>query len=447
MGSVFYRRLTQSKLRQFARHIKILPYASSSSLLNPTVSKPCISDNPLFYLPGFGSQVRFFAAPVQANGNAKKAEQGSGGPRLNEHIQADVIRLVVGEEHFVMSKSEALQRARKLELDLVEVQHSSSPPVCKIMDYHKERYKQVLREKERIKIKSKEVKTLRSDTKEVKFSPKTEAKDLKMKADRVIKFMDKGYRVKCTATDSEGRNLDAVFSGLIALIDDAAYIECDPTVGRGKESYIMVRHVKFGPPKSGVKKKAEDKKKPEKASDDGVGVTTADTVPLPSHESSGMAENRYRNTEISPTREMDGKRGTPEKGEAQLPYQSREIPIPHFSPSMGEQQIPYQRREAPTDVHSSSPVRETNRATPSAFRNCDPLPNGVPKQEPRSSNPPRPAGPKQESLSSRIPLRSRSPGLGYGIFSNSTGNRSVKEDVRDRFPANPNSPSSRPYSS
>lgn len=33
----------------------------------------------------------------QPNANAKKAEQGTNGPRLNEHIKANVIRLVVGE--------------------------------------------------------------------------------------------------------------------------------------------------------------------------------------------------------------------------------------------------------------------------------------------------------------------------------------------------------------
>ncbi|KAL6218022.1 hypothetical protein ACLB2K_011239 [Fragaria x ananassa] len=432
-------RLTQSKLRQLAHLSKTIPYASSSSLLNPTASKPCLSDNPLISNLGFGSKARFFAAPVQPNANAKKAEQGTNGPRLNEHIKANVIRLVVGEEHFVISKSEALQRARNLELDLVEVQHSGNPPVCKIMDYHKERYKQVIREKERIKIKSKEVKTLRSDTKEIKFSPKTEAKDLKMKADMVKRLMDKGYRVKCTASDSEGRDLRAVFSGLIALIEETAYIECDPTVGKGKESFIMVRHVKFGPPKSGAKKKAEDKEGTEKGSSGngtGVTTTTADTDPLPPQGSSGLAH---------------------------APYQSREIPVPHSSPSMREQHIPHGEthrappsafrnsaplpngvpKQEPINMHFPSPGRETHRAPPSAFRNSAPLPNSAPKQEPSNSIPPRSAG-KQEPSSPNP--RSRPPGLGYGIFSNPTGNGSVSQGVSERFPANPNSLSSRSYS-
>lgn len=287
---------------------------------------------------------------------------------------------------------------------------------------------------------------------------------------------------QCTASDSEGRDLGAVFSRLIALvlpdilchcfecplvcvylffncdvnyhlqIEDAAYIECEPTPGRGKESFIMVRHVKFGPPKGGGKKtKAEDNKIPEKGGDDGIGVTTrSDTVPLPPQESSGEAENRYRKIEarnqISPTREMDSKGETTNKGEPHIPYQRRETPTnSHFSPSMRDPRIPYQRREAPTNSHFSSPMRESNRAetTPSAFRNSAPLPNGIPKQEPSSPNPPRSPGLRQEPFIPNSP-RSRSPGLGYGIFSTPTGNGSAKQGVSERVPANPNSPSSRP---
>ncbi|KAH9316141.1 hypothetical protein KI387_024768, partial [Taxus chinensis] len=53
--------------------------------------------------------------------------------------------------HEVIPKREALARAKKLKLDLVEVQRNANPPVCKIMDYNKEKYKQQQREKERTK--------------------------------------------------------------------------------------------------------------------------------------------------------------------------------------------------------------------------------------------------------------------------------------------------------
>ncbi|KAK9944195.1 hypothetical protein M0R45_009773 [Rubus argutus] len=330
----FWCRLGQSKLRQLVHHIPC------ASLLSPTVSKACVADNPLIShgLPtDFGSKLgslllRFRQIPIQMKRRQSMA-------RMAEHLSSQRVKL--------------WKRARDLELDLVEVQAQL------------------------ILLFSKNVKTLRADSKEVKFSPKTEAKDLKMKADMVKRFMDKGYRVKCTASDSEGRNLGAVFF-VSLLIEDAAYIECEPTPGRGKESFIMVRHVKFGPPKGGGKKtKAEDNKIPEKGGDDGIGVTTrSDTVPVPPQESSGEAENRYRKIEarnqISPTREMDSKGETTNKGEPHMPYQRRETPTnSHFSPSIRDPRIPYQRREAPTNSHFSSPMRESNRAetTPSAFRN------------------------------------------------------------------------------
>ncbi|KAM2364648.1 hypothetical protein ACFX1X_003583 [Malus domestica] len=100
----------------------------------------------------------------------------------------------------VVVRREALERARKLDLDLVEVEAKADPPICKIMDFHKEKYKKQLREKKKLKIKK------------VKFSPKTEAKDFKMKTDMVKRFMEKGYRVKCTALDAENKDLGELFS-------------------------------------------------------------------------------------------------------------------------------------------------------------------------------------------------------------------------------------------
>lgn len=38
-------------------------------------------------------------------------------------------------------------------LYILQVQGTANPPVCKIMDYHKEKYKKETREKEQIKIK------------------------------------------------------------------------------------------------------------------------------------------------------------------------------------------------------------------------------------------------------------------------------------------------------
>ncbi|KAB2636254.1 hypothetical protein D8674_026788 [Pyrus ussuriensis x Pyrus communis] len=438
----FWSRIRQSKLRQFSYQFKAIPYAS---LINPTAahSKACVSEIPHLIPHGrptdFGGKVRFFAAPVQFQTNTKKVEQSMSGPRLNEKITAEFVRLVLDEEHFIVSRREALERARTLDLDLVEVEARADPPVCKIMDFHKEKYKKELREKEKLKIKSD--KTLRADSKEVKFSPKTEAKDLKMKADMVKRFMEKGYRVK---------------------IDDVALIECEPTLGKGKEAFIIVRHVKFGPSKkggaqkkgsedaSGVTSQVDNSTVPQRASSQSdisdpdtlhVTPTRARTTPLPLRESSYGTQNRHGNNEprnpYSPTRGMDN-RGAGMR-EPHTSYQRTGTPtdLP-FSPTRGmdnrgpvmrEPHTPYQRTGTP--MPSFSPVGEPRQAQTNApvFRNLNPPPNDIPKQEPSSPSAPC------------------TPGLGFGIFSNPKGDAPARQGVSERIPSDSNSPGSRPDSS
>ncbi|WOL12877.1 hypothetical protein Cni_G21645 [Canna indica] len=194
--------------------------------------------------------VRNFAAPVQSKQKLKSDTDE--GPRLNDAITAPVVRLVTDEGHGIVSRREALDRAKKLNLDLVEVQRTANPPVCKIMDYHKEKFKQEVKEKERVKSKSQLA--LRSgENKEVRFKAKTEVKDLKIKAETVIRLMERGYRVKCTALPTkEGEDLGQLLTRLLPLIEDVSILESGPHVDT-KQAYIIVRHVKFLSKKSGKK--------------------------------------------------------------------------------------------------------------------------------------------------------------------------------------------------
>ncbi|RDX58549.1 Translation initiation factor IF3-1, mitochondrial, partial [Mucuna pruriens] len=149
----FWHRIGKPKLEtlciQFQRCYIHLPHASAP--------KPCPTDIPHPYSvfrsrpTSVFNSVRFFAAPVQVK--PKNEEEDSSGLRLNEKIRAPYIRLVVDDAHSIMSRFEALERAKKLKLDLVEVDRNANPPVCKIMDFHKEMYKRQEREKERAKSK------------------------------------------------------------------------------------------------------------------------------------------------------------------------------------------------------------------------------------------------------------------------------------------------------
>ncbi|GAB4838567.1 hypothetical protein Ancab_028113 [Ancistrocladus abbreviatus] len=249
-------RIKQVKLNYFSHQVKRCYFQFSGGCLAnyvASVEAIAISNNPRQVIhrrpTQFFDNVRLFAAPVQAK---KEEEKDPNRSRINEEIRAEFVRLVTDQGHGVVSRREALQRAKSLQLDLVEVQRNAKPPVCKIMDYHRERYKQQVKEKERTKSKS-EVTLRKGDCKEIRFYPKTELKDLKIKADTVKRLMDRGYRVKCMAMGTEDQDLGGLLSCLFEMIEDVSFIESGPRVEK-KQAYVIVRHIKFGPSKKGGKK-------------------------------------------------------------------------------------------------------------------------------------------------------------------------------------------------
>ncbi|XP_006648198.1 translation initiation factor IF3-1, mitochondrial [Oryza brachyantha] len=196
---------------------------------------------------------RTFAAPPQVKRNIKDDDDDAAGPRINNDITSPFVRLVTDQGHSVVPRHEALQLASRMDLDLVEVHRKSDPPVCKIMDFHKEKYKKDVKEKERLKTKSAIV--LRGgENKEVRFKGKTELKDLKVKADGITRLMERGYRVKCMAMPSgnEEEDLGGPLSRLLGLIQDVCIVESGPHLD-SKHAYVIVRHVKFATKKAGKK--------------------------------------------------------------------------------------------------------------------------------------------------------------------------------------------------
>ncbi|CAN6457329.1 unnamed protein product [Victoria cruziana] len=89
----------------------------------------------------------------------------------------------------------------------------------------------------------------KGDCKEVRFTMKTEQKDLQMKADMARRLMERGYRVKCMAMGNEDQDLGSLLSRLAALIEDVSFVESGPRVEK-RQAYLIVRHAKFGPSKS-----------------------------------------------------------------------------------------------------------------------------------------------------------------------------------------------------
>ena len=92
----------------------------------------------------------------------------------------------------IVSIQEALERASRSDLDLVEVAPQENPPVCRIMDYGKYKYERAMRQKEARKKQS------RIEVKEIKFRPKIDRHDYETKKGHVIRFLSAGARVKVT---------------------------------------------------------------------------------------------------------------------------------------------------------------------------------------------------------------------------------------------------------
>ena len=114
------------------------------------------------------------------------------GPRVNDRIRSDEIRLIGadGENVGVVTPARAMAMASEAGLDLVEISPNAKPPVCKIMDFGKFKYEQQKRESEA----RKKQKTI--EIKEVKFRPNTDTNDYDVKMRNVFKFLENGDKVK-----------------------------------------------------------------------------------------------------------------------------------------------------------------------------------------------------------------------------------------------------------
>jgi translation initiation factor IF-3 len=114
--------------------------------------------------------------------------------RINREITAPEVRLVgvEGEQVGVVPIAEALRLAEAAEVDLVEIAPMAKPPVCRIMDFGKFRYREQKRAHE-AKLKQKQI-----QVKEVKFRPGTDEGDYKIKLRNLIKFLEEGDKTKVT---------------------------------------------------------------------------------------------------------------------------------------------------------------------------------------------------------------------------------------------------------
>jgi translation initiation factor IF-3 len=90
----------------------------------------------------------------------------------------------------IVTLVEAQAMAETAELDLVEISPTAKPPVCRIMDFGKHKYRESKKAHE-AKLKQKQI-----QVKEVKFRPGTDEGDYQIKLRNLIKFLSEGDKAK-----------------------------------------------------------------------------------------------------------------------------------------------------------------------------------------------------------------------------------------------------------
>lgn len=113
--------------------------------------------------------------------------------RLNEHIQVPTLRVIdaEGKQVGVLSRQEAIDKAKELGLDLVEITAQANPPVAKLVDFQKFRYEESKKDRASKKESG-------GGLKELWLSPRIADHDLEVRIKRTEEFLKDGFKVKLT---------------------------------------------------------------------------------------------------------------------------------------------------------------------------------------------------------------------------------------------------------
>lgn len=124
--------------------------------------------------------------------NKNKQSFGKKYYTTNERIRALEVRVLneFGEMIGVMSKSEALNKAREADKDLVLINEAAKPSIVKIIDLAKFKYQEQQKKAQSRK------KAKKQDIKEVRFTPFMGEGDFDSRLKKVIKFLEKGDKVR-----------------------------------------------------------------------------------------------------------------------------------------------------------------------------------------------------------------------------------------------------------
>ena len=166
------------------------------------------------------------------------------GPRTNEQITASEVRVIssTGKQLGIISIREALNHAEDEGFDLVEVSPAANPPVCKIIDYGKLKYREQKSKKEA----KKKQKTI--EVKEIKMRPGIDTHDYNVKVKALSKFIGGGNKVKVSmrfkGREMEHQNLGFdLLKKLTTEVEEYANVEVAPKFEGKQIMMILVPQV------------------------------------------------------------------------------------------------------------------------------------------------------------------------------------------------------------
>jgi translation initiation factor IF-3 len=160
--------------------------------------------------------------------------------RVNEQIKISPVRLIdeSGAQVGVVDTEDARERAVAAGLDLVEVAPNARPPVCRILDYGKFKYKQ--------KKRSQQAKHRQHHTviKEIRLKPKIDEHDLDFKMKNARRFLEHNDKVLLNMRfrGREMLHLDlgrALLNHCVEVLGDVAKVE-QPSKLEGRRMAVLL---------------------------------------------------------------------------------------------------------------------------------------------------------------------------------------------------------------
>ena len=160
--------------------------------------------------------------------------------RINSDLRYEKQIRIIGEnvENKVYDVDDAIKIAEDMGLDLVEINRTSNPVVCKIIEYSKYLYDKKIKEKEKKK------NQVIADVKELRFGPNTSEHDYQFKLKHATNFLTRGDIVKAVVI-FHGREVNYVEMGELILnrladdLKDISIIESNSKLDRKRLTIVL----------------------------------------------------------------------------------------------------------------------------------------------------------------------------------------------------------------